>query len=260
MNRKKFAISLIILFTVAAVALTSLLVAVLLKGNNFNFSFDFSNNNMTLIDEASVDSIDKVYLNLYSTDVEIKQSTDDKIKIEYYSNRDNNPKVEVNDTTIFVDETNYNVSCIGFCNQRRKVVVYLTSSYEGKIDINTKSGDVKSEVNIISSSINTSSGDVRLSAAENADIKTSSGDVFISEANKSLSVKTSSGDVVIDTLNITESSEIVTSSGDVNIKNNVSDCYVDYKTSSGDQRINKSNRKSDIILKVVTSSGDITVN
>ena len=71
---------------------------------------------------------------------------------------------------------------------------------------------------------------------------------------------TTSGDIKIVTLNIDTESEINTISGDIEIDNNECNCYIDFSTISGDNHIKKSDRKSDLVLKVKTTSGDISVN
>ena len=196
-----------------------------------------------------------------------------------HSNRNNNAKVEFVDNTIKVDESEYDVSCFGICNTRRKVVIYVPNTYKGLFDLNTRSGDISSKTDLSNNSIEveTSSGDVYFSqtgaitiSTKSGDIKINkifkegtlsslSGDIVLDEVLKKIIISTSSGDVRIDKLEIVTNSSISTSSGDVYISNNKSNCYVETKTSSGDALINKSNRKSDLVLKINTSSGDIIV-
>ena len=76
----------------------------------------------------------------------------------------------------------------------------------------------------------------------------------------SVSALKASGDINIDELDIKENSRIEAKSGDVTINNNVCNCYVEAETNSGDKSINKFDRKSEIELKIKTTSGDISVN
>ena len=87
-----------------------------------------------------------------------------------------------------------------------------------------------------------------------------SGDIEINKVNKYLNLLAISGSVKINTLNIIDNSSISTTSGDVFVGNNLSNCYVEFSTISGSNHIEKSDRKSDIVLKVNTISGDIRVN
>lgn len=247
-------------------------------GSFINFSID-SNYNMNVVDsyEAEPESVNKLYMNLKSTDIEIKESTNGKILAEYYSNVDTDFKFEYKDNTISLDEEKEQENHV-FFNSRRKVVMYVPNTYEGEFELILSSGDTKSEIDLSNNkvSISTQSGDISLKSVGESDIKTSSGDIVVDSANtskivtssgdivlnkinKTTSIITSSGDIVINTLNIDENSNITTSSGDVVIRSNECNCYIDTETSSGDAKINKSDRKSDIVLKIKTSSGDIVV-
>lgn len=280
--KSKTAIVSIVLLSIIALSLTGLFIFLLTNGKNFSFdfSFDFNSKPLSLVDSYETDpNIHLITLNLHSTDVFVKESTNEKILVEYYSNRENNARIEYTEDTIKINEEDYDLSCIGFCNSRRKVVVYVPSIYEGEYNIATKSGDITSEIDMSNSKVNVSamSGDVKLNVTSNINVSTMSGDIRIEATNdinasamsgdmeigsisKYAKLKTMSGDVHIRNLNIEEDSFIDTSSGDVKVDNNDSNCYIETKTSSGDTRINSSDRKSDITLKVTTSSGDISVN
>ena len=60
-------------------------------------------------------------------------------------------------------------------------------------------------------------------------------------------------------LTINKNSNLKASTGDVEVKklNNV---YIDADTSTGDVNVKNNNRKSDVELKVRTSTGDIDIN
>ena len=281
MKSKDLIISLIVILSVFALSLAGMLLFLLRNGSSVIFNFDFGNTNLELIDskETEPSEINKIYFNLYSTDVIVKDSENEKILVEYYSNRENNPKIELSKESIIVDESKYDVSCVGFCNSRRRVVLYLPSTYEEQIEIETKSGDVTGLKDLSNNNlkIKTSSGDVTLNQTNKVNVTTSSGDINIDktetvkattssgeiEINTILgkaTLQTSSGDVEITKIVLKEDSSIITSSGDVDIENNEGNCFVEVQTSSGDQRIKKSDRKSDVVLNIKTSSGDISVN
>lgn len=264
MRNRKLTIVLIVILSLFAFSLIGGLVFSLATGHNFNFSFDFINPKMSLTDsyETYVNDINKVYLNLHSTDIEIKESTNEKLLVEYYSNRDNNAEIEYSDNLVKVDEDNYNVSCFGFCNSRRKVVVYVPTTYLGKFDLNTKSGDVNIDVDLSNNKVNVyvMSGDISLNIVGAVNASTISGDIRIDKITESAVLKTTSGDVFVKTLDIKENSKIGTISGDVNVNNNQSNCYVESSAVSGDVRISNSDRKSDIVLTINVISGDINVD
>lgn len=249
-----------ILLIILLVAVIAALITVMI----FFMKNDFRIGNVKLVDsyEAEIEAVDKFYLDLSSTDVEIKESDTDKILVEYYSNSDSKIKIEKKDKNIIVNEAKDKGKVHFYFYNNKKVVIYVPATFDGEYEIQTQSGDIKSEVDLSNNKvkISTSSGDVALNATGNVQISTSSGDIKVNKINEKTTISSSSGDVTIDKLDIEENSEITTSSGDVSVKDNQSNCYVETKTSSGDIRINKSDRKSDIALKIKTSSGDIKVD
>lgn len=283
MKSKSLIITLIVVLSCFVVALTGGLIFLLFRIDNFDFSFNFNDSSMELVDSIETNEVNKIYLNLNSTDIFIKKSENDKVVVEYYSNREKNPIISYSDNIISIDEDKYkdeyDSKCFVFCNINRKIVLYVPFDFETEFDINTKSGDIKSEVDLSNNvvSVSTMSGDVFLGNASNIDIRTvsgdvsldsivssnistTSGDISIKNVSKMINIQTTSGDVLIDNLDIENESSIKTVSGDVVINHNKGNCYVDFKTTSGDERISRSDRKSDIVLKVRTTSGDISVD
>ena len=283
MKSKSLIITLIVVLSCFVVALTGGLIFLLFRIDNFDFSFNFNDSSMELVDSIETNEVNKIYLNLNSTDIFIKKSENDKVVVEYYSNREKNPIISYSDNIISIDEDKYkdeyDSKCFVFCNINRKIVLYVPFDFETEFDINTKSGNIKSEVdlsnNVVSVStmsgdvflgnasnidIRTVSGDVSLDSIVSSDVSTTSGDISIKNVSKMINIQTTSGDVLIDNLDIENESSIKTVSGDVVINHNKGNCYVDFKTTSGDERISRSDRKSDIVLKVRTTSGDISVD
>ena len=220
--------------------------------------------NINLIDsyEADVNSIDKFDLNLKSTDIEIKESKNEKILVEYYSNTDSDVKIKCEDNNIIVDENETQKNINFSINNSKKVILYVPETYVGDYELKTQSGDINSEIDLSNNNVkvSSSSGDISLYVVSNIDVLTSSGDISVDKINERADIKSSSGDINIGKLNIKEDSSISSSSGDINIGSNESNCYIETKTSSGDVNVNKSDRKSDLVLKITTSSGDIRVD
>jgi len=153
----------------------------------------------------------------------------------------------------------------------------------GSIKIETlEKGEVKASSGSVligklgEGNINTTSGAIRLEELGIGEVKATSGGIKIGKANKITAISTSgsinidtidgfcnlstkSGGVKIENLSINENSNIETTSGGVRILSAVGDMYVDTKTKSGAVNVNNSNRKSDIELKIQTTSGGIKV-
>ena len=239
-----------------------LLIAFLVCGIVF-----FANKNLREIKlnnkfEADVSEVNKIYLDLGSIDVELKESDKDKILVEYYSNTDKDIEITNKENCITIEkDANYDVNKFVFFNYK-KVVIYVPKTFIGEYELKVQSGDIKSEIDLSNNlaNITTSSGDISLNIIGEANVTSSSGDIKINKISKKANITASSGDININTLDIKDSSSITASSGDIEIKNNQSNCYVEAETRSGDTKVNKSDRKSDIVLKIKTSSGDINVN
>ena len=230
-----------------------------------NFDFDsYINKDIELLDDYEIDSegLDKISLQLSSTNIVLKENTNEKIRLEYYSNQDNIPEIEYSASVLRVEETETDVVCTGICNVRQIIILYIPTSFTGEYEFSTVSGDIKSEIDIFDNKLNivTTSGDISLKKINDVNILTTSGDIRIDELANKISIGTTSGDIHINTLDNKENSHITTVSGNVVIDDNHSNCYVEVETTSGDQKINKSNRKSDLILKIRTTSGDVKVN
>ena len=299
MNNRSIIITLIVSLSVICVSLIVGMIILMNKDISFKLGFNLGSWKLELVDTIEEDgnNISNLDFNLYSTDVEIKESNTNNLKIEYYSNKEKDKVIKKENDKITIDEAENKIICVGICNSRKKVIVYVPSTYIGSYDIKTSSGDIKSSIDMIENEVNitSTSGDVNLKDTTNvnisttsgsinigntnkanlyaisgdikvkgkvnsADIKTTSGDIVVNEINKYLNFYTVSGSININTLNILDDSSISTTSGDIAIINNASNCYIEFSSISGDRRINKSDRKSDMILKVNTISGDISVN
>lgn len=261
MNNRSLTITVIVILSILVVLLTGGFIYMMHNGGNFNFNFDDSSLELKDSYETSVNEVNNIDLTLISTDIQIIESDTENVLVEYYSNQDKNPKIEFYNGTIKVDEKKTDINCVGFCNVRRKIVLHIPTSYTGEYNFVTVSGDIESQVNLNNEvNIVTTSGDAKLLDVNGIDVTSVSGDIMIKDVSGLLSVNTTSGDVSIKSLNITESSNIKTTSGDIRIEDNAVNCYIEFSSVSGDSRINKSDRKSDLELKVKTTSGDISVN
>ena len=299
MKNKKILILLIVFLSITGIALVFGMILIINKDINFSFGFSLGSHNLKIVDsfDAEAKSISMLDLKVSSTDIELKESTNNNLKIEYLSNKEDTNVIKKDGNKVYIEEDDFKTICIGICSNQRKVIVYIPTSYNGNINISSRSGDIASSLEIIENEVNvsttsgniafnnatnismtttsgdislnntnmaklsTTSGDIKITGEVNSlDVTTTSGDVEVKKINKNANINTTSGDIDITQLAITDISNFETVSGDIVIYNNSSDCYIDYKTHSGDSKINKSDRKSDIVLNVHTTSGDIRVD
>ena len=270
---KKVSIVLAIVYGIIVIGL--IVGLILLISNNFSFS-NFGGSKVKLIEEQEFEKIGKLNINTKTADIYIKQSSNNMVKVEIYSSKED--KANINNTEEALTISHEQDSCFFLCWFRKsKINVYLPSNYENDINIKATTGDI--EIGDFSSSnayIKVTTGDVKISSINKADVKASTGDinitnvnelttdlstgdVLVNKVNGYLNLSSSTGDVTISNVNLTKNSNIKTTTGDVKIST-LNDVYVEANTSTGDTRINNNNRKSDLELKIKTSTGDIDVN
>ena len=135
--------------------------------------------------------------------------------------------------------------------------VEIESAYDVKTS--ATSGDV--EIGTVRNlEVSTTTGDVDVSEVDTIKAKTTTGDYTIGIVNVSLDIETTTGDISILKANITNNSRIKATTGDVNINNIGGSIYVDASASTGDVKVKNSDRKSDVVLNIHTTTGDINVH
>ncbi len=256
MKNKGLIVFLICLLTIVLVLVTIFFIKLL--NGNFNISI-FKSVSDTIIEEKEFENIyDEVILSSKNSDIEIKKTDSDNIKIVIYGSKKD--KIEYNQTNKldinFIQET-----CKFFCinNKRGKVLVYIPSNYDKNIIIKTDVGDVSVDDLIgLNVDITTNVGDVNIKNINEAIINTDVGEINISKVNSRVDITTNVGDVRIDDLNITKNSKIYTDIGDITIRN-INDVNIEYKNDIGNKNVNKNNKDSMINLMLETDIGDIDV-
>lgn len=271
---KTIKILLITILSLFVVILTLVMIKLL---NQKEINFDIITKKSILIHEKEyIDNFNSISVDTKSTDIYVKKSTDNEIKVKIYGNEKDKADSYIEDEKLIITKKEKNTSCFGICiYKQNKIELYLPEKINSKLIIKTSSGDVKvKNFSDLDSEITTTSGDIKISKLNSLNAYTTSGDIIINNANSlnasvtsgdvtidnisNLNITTSSGDVVIKKFDIKSNSSIKTTSGDVLITS-ISDSYVDASSKSGDIGINNSNRYSQNELKIRTTSGDITV-
>lgn len=297
MNKKTLKIILIIFLSILVIIL-SIFFANILTNKNFRFRyFNFKEHKISkeLVFNQEYETIfNNIKINSNSSDIEIKKSMESKIKVIIYGDKDEF-EVETSDQTL--DIISSSKKCVGFCFNITiaKIEVYIPSSYEGKINIKNSYGDVnidsfdnlildatldagdididslksgkiknsygniKIKEHIKDIEIEEDCGDVEISEVDRIKLQNNYGDINIEKVNEYLKIEEDCGDIEIDSLNLEENSSIQNNYGDIKI-GSTNKIYIDAKTSLGDNKINNNYQKSDIVLKIDNSCGDIIVD
>lgn len=232
--------------------------------NGFNFdTCDNCNDEDCTEDKQNYDfdikDINDFDIDLISADITIKESSDDKVKIETYTNDKTRIKTENESGAIKIQQQGNNVGSwfsFGF-HQSSKVILELPKSYNKDFKVKTISGEIVSnmDLNLNKVSIATTSGDTKIreltcksinaksiSGELKADkikgsceLGSTSGDIDVSSLDGSLNANTVSGTVKADFENITGDISVHSVSGDVVFRiPESSGILIDYNATSGD--------------------------
>ena len=296
MNNKTPKIILIVFLSILVIGLSIFFVNILTnKDFRFgHFSFGHKVSNELVFNQEYETIFDTIKIDSKSSDIEIKEGNESKVKVVIYGDKDEtNVEVVNNKLNIKSNEK----KCIGFCFNMTiaKIEVYLPNGYSGNINIENNYGDVNignfdnlildatldagdikvdslksgkiknsyGDIKILGYSkeleIDQDCGDVEVSEVDRIKLENNYGDINIGKVNEYLQIKEDCGDVKIDSLNLKENSSIHNSYGDIKI-GSTNEIYINAKTSLGDTKINNNYQKSDVTLTIDNSCGDIRIN
>lgn len=277
MENRTLTITKIILLSIIALLLTSILIILLVKPKTgFNF-FKLSSKSVLVYEKDIIEPIKKINITTKASSIQVESNNTDKISIKYYGEEDEQElNLNVANEVLNINEDS-SYFCIGFCNYREhKIIISLPKEVDYELDFNTASGDIYLlDSDFSNISLNTISGDIKITNALNANLETTSGDIEIGTVEKltaktisgevsvnnikrNCDIKTTSGDIDIRKLAITNNSKISTISGDVEIETN-KESYVKAKTVSGEVSISNNDRYAKTELTINTTSGDIEI-
>ena len=274
---KGLGITLITLLSILVVTIIGAMVYVIVNGKDLSFKvFSFDSNYSTKLVAEEEFEIKDLDIDSSVGDVLIETKDTEKVKVEIYSNRVKEYKLESKDDKIIVkfDEKN---SGFSFFGKSSVIKIYVPTGYEKNIkavmnvgdlkianlkkanlDVVSKVGDIKVK-GIKKAKVNSTTGDVKITNVEDLTVKAKTGDVKVEKVTKVIKVDSATGDVKIQNAIITENSSIKSKIGDVKINNINDGVYVDAHTNIGDEKIKHNDRKAEIELKIESDIGDIKV-
>ena len=270
-------VSIILAILLAIVAIFMTIGLVFLIKNDFKFSGKINISEPKLIEEKEFEYINNLNVDTRTTDVYIKKSDDNKIKVQIYSDRVKEKEITNTEESLIVKLREENCSFCFFNFKSSKIYVYLPENYNKNIIINSTTGDIHiDEFKLATSNISLTTGDIHIDAINNVNIKGTTGDVNVGDVNdivtqirtgdiridnvyNYLSLTTTTGDIRIEKANLNRNSSISSTTGDIKIRT-INNIYVDVNSNVGDVKVNNNNRKSDIELTIKSNVGDVKVN
>ena len=234
--------------------LIAILSCVLALFINKDFSFGFTSKAELVYDKNIEENIDNINIYSDSLNYKIIKSERNIANVKVYDDEENKVTVKVEDNSLKITSDNRKV-CF-FCSFKKREVIISLPEKEYDLYMETKSGDIKSSLDLNNVTIKSTSGDIKLDNTNDVNIKVTSGDINISRVDN-LIIDSTSGDINISDLTLEEDSKIKVTSGDININQSSNNIYFNAKTTSGSVRINNNDRFANIELMINTISGDI---
>ena len=240
------------------------------RGATWNMRFDLKNfkfvtGSEDYIDETvDVDEFNKLVLKTNTVDVNIIKG--DKYSVSYHIPKDQKPDVSVNARTLVVstEETEgFQLFNFGFFfdhDDNPYINITVPDSMDEKIiAVATSTGDVTISGLTIDGSVQTSTGDIKVSDTKMGDMtfQVSTGDITINKCtSESIETKASTGDVKITDSTCKGRYYSKTSTGDVFVSGSELGSFV-LEGSTSDVDVN--NTRIDNV-KISTSTGDVSMN
>ena len=265
MKNKRIIITLIILLSIIIFFLVMFLVMYLTGKINFSsgiLSFRTVRSNNIIFDKTyKIEDIDNIDIKQDAGDIIFKETSGDDIQVVVYGENESDLDVNLNQNSLSIDNTlNKRFAFFSFGITTKDIIVYIPSIYNKEIKIKSDYG--KCEMTNLENAtvdIDCNAGNVKLGKVKNAKIKCDYGNIEIKEIMNKCDIKADCGNVEVDTISIKENSTIKADLGNIDI-NNTNDIYIDADVDLGKTNINKSNRNSEIILKINCNCGNVTIN
>ena len=199
MNNKTLKIILIIFLSLLVIGLSVFFVNILTnKDFRFgHFSFGHKVSNELVFNQEYETIFDTIKIDSKSSDIEIKEGNESKVKVVIYGDKDEtNVEVVNNKLNIKSNEK----KCIGFCFNMTiaKIEVYLPNGYSGNINIENNYGDVNiGNFDNLILDATLDAGDIKVDSLKSGKIKNSYGDIKILGYSKELEIDQDCGDVEV---------------------------------------------------------------
>ena len=294
MKNKSLLITLIIVLSIIALVVLSLLVFLLTGSKRFGyFNFGSSVSEELVLEESYEPGFEQIVVDASFATIEVKSSTDEQIKLFIYGDKDR-VKVDTKSGKLLI--TLKGKKCFGFCFNQKidKVELYIPNTFAKDLEINNDYGDITigdfpqahisveedygdvfvqsgnevkvennygdieiEEANI--AHVKESAGNVTIGKVQDAIVHNNFGDIKVQEVLHFMDIKQDCGDVKIEKAILNKDSKIENHLGDIKI-GETNEIYIEAKTSLGDTKIKQNNHKADVTLQIENSCGDIKVD
>ena len=255
MKNKGIKIVLIIILAILVIALVNFMIyAIINRNNDYSVKFSliaFGDNTEKIFEkEYEPGELDRINVDVSSSNVLIEKADVDKIKVTAYGEKDEKINETINNNELSITKSKTKVFIFAmfyWCDE--KIIIQVPNDCEQEFNIHTSSGDIAApnlENNVIN--LESSSGKIECGNINNGNFKSSSGDITVGNGNE-ITIQTSSGSIKAGDFNKLSAEA---SSGDVEV-GKVGESTI--KTSSGKILVESAKR-----LQAEASSGEMDIN
>lgn len=249
---------------VAIIAITGYFGYLFYK-NDFSFKKTFGIGvSEKLIEEKEIETVKEINIEFNSSDVDIKSSEDEKIKIALYSDREGNHEITLNEedgtVKVVLNEKKLGFWKRLFNHKVSRILVYLPKDYEGNINIDGNVGDINIDsyqYGIIKAKLNV--GDIYVDGIKDASVDLDVGSVKVKNAYSHFDIKVNTGNVHMKEVTVLVDSKIDVDVGNVKVEE-TNDIKVETKVDAGKANVNVNNTEAEIKLNIKVNVGNINVN
>ena len=256
MKNKGIKITLIIILVTIVIALVNFMIyAIINRNNDYSVKFSliaFGDNTEKIFEkEYEPGELDRINVDVSSSNVLIEKADVDKIKVTAYGEKDEKINETINNNELSITKSKTKVFIFAmfyWCDE--KIIIQVPNDCDEEFNIQTSSGDIVApnlENNVIN--LESTSGKIQCGNINNGKIESSSGDILIGNGNE-VTLKASSGSIKAGNFNKLSAEA---SSGDIEVGTISEDATI--KTASGKIVLNGANK-----LKAEAISGDIKIN
>ena len=255
MKNKGIKIVLIIILAILVIALVNFMIyAIINRNNDYSVKFSliaFGDNTEKIFEkEYEPGELDRINVDVSSSNVLIEKADVDKIKVTAYGEKDEKINETINNNELSITKSKTKVFIFAmfyWCDE--KIIIQVPNNCDEEFNIHTSSGDIAApnlENNVIN--LESSSGKIECGNINNGNFKSSSGDITVGNGNE-ITIQTSSGSIKAGDFNKLSAEA---SSGDVEV-GKVGESTI--KTSSGKMLVESAKR-----LQAEASSGEMDIN
>ena len=293
MKNKPLIITLIVVLSIIAIAITWLMINLLTGKFSLNsFRFFSSTSKELAVDETYNIDFNNINISVESGDIYVRETADNNFKVIIYNEKE---KTVVNTLNNKLNIEVKSKKCIGFCfNVDSKVEVYVPKDYQYDMKITNKFGDIEvgsfekatidieedcGDVSVLTANVvninneyvdieigkvnvanvSDSAGDIEIEEVHDAKVNNNFGDIEINTVLNYLDVNNDCGDIEIDNVTLNKDSKITDDLGEIKI-GKTNEININAETDLGDVKIKNNYPKSEVTLTIENNCGSIKVD